>query len=127
VKTVEEAKTALKTGTVVLASLDHDLGACPTCEAAFQWLPYAPHCEHFGTGYQLVVWMAEQEIWPAEKPIVHSMNNVGRDRMRGVIERYFRPIAAARIKPWQAKKAHEKMMKDLAWHARRYGIDDYGE
>ena len=53
------------------------------------WGTVMPHCTHFGTGYDLCLWMAEHGIWPAEKPTVHSMNPVGRQRMEGVIDRYF--------------------------------------
>ena len=97
VKTVEEAKAALLTGEVQHASLDHDLGACDDCmgdRTAEDWLIQhggmaMPNCTHFGTGYDLCLWMAETGNWPKEKPTVHSANPVGRERMRGVIDRYF--------------------------------------
>lgn len=101
VKTVSEAQALLKGGEVKRASLDHDLGACDACLAGRsveEWLASSnfmamPNCEHFGTGYELCVWMAETGHWPKEKPAVHSANPVGRERMRGVIDRYF-PRAA---------------------------------
>ncbi len=86
------------------ASLDHDLGACVECcdvedlrvlklrdagKVAFFWDGNTPNCEHVGTGYQLVLWMAEHGKWPKKKPLVHSMNAEGARRMRGVIDRYF--------------------------------------
>lgn len=97
VKTVEEAKEKILTGEVVNASLDHDLGACPDClggRTFEQWLAEnngksTPNCSHYGTGYDLCLWMAETGHWPKHKPIVHSANPVGRERMRGVIDRYF--------------------------------------
>lgn len=96
VKTVEEAQRVLMTRTVKRASLDHDLGACELCSVVERnqtdgplWDGMMPNCEHFGTGYTLCLWMAETGHWPVEKPVVHSANPVGRDRMRGVIERYF--------------------------------------
>ena len=55
------------------------------------WDGMMANCSHFGTGYDLCLWMAEHGIWPAEKPTVHSMNPVGRKRMQGVIDRYFVP------------------------------------
>jgi hypothetical protein len=103
VKTVDEAKRLLQTGRVKRASLDHDLGACDICLDGLtdaEWLQRnafqsMPHCEHFGTGYDLCLWMAEQRVWPIEKPNVHSANPVGRDRMRGVIDRYFQTVDEA--------------------------------
>ena len=95
VKTVEQAKEALLTGNVELASLDHDLGACLDClqgRGPEQWLADSafanmPNCEHFGTGYTLVCWMEETGIWPEHKPTVHSANPVGRIRMQSVIDK----------------------------------------
>lgn len=92
VKTIQEAKDLLKQGGVVRASLDHDLGACNSCLAKWREAsePDAmPNCSHFGTGYDLCLWMAETGHWPAEPPVVHSLNPVGRERMRVVIDRYF--------------------------------------
>lgn len=101
--TVEDAKAALLTGTVVKASLDHDLGACTNClngRSAEQWLEEhgyrsMPHCEHFGSGYTLVCWMEETGNWPQEKPTVHSANPAGRARMQQVIDRAFKARQAA--------------------------------
>jgi len=98
VLTIEQAKAALLTGTVVKASLDHDLGCCAGCLNGMspdEWLEKnnyqsMPHCEHFGTGYNLVCWMEETGIWPKEKPTVHSANSVGRTRMIEVIEKYWK-------------------------------------
>lgn len=101
VKTVKESQDLLLTGEVERASLDHDLGACPQCmrdagcDDAEAWLikhggMAMPNCEHFGTGYDLVCWMEQTGHWPKQKPRVHSMNPVGRQRMQQVIDRYFR-------------------------------------
>jgi hypothetical protein len=40
------------------------------------------------TGYDLLMWMTEHDIWPSESIAVHSANIVGAKRMAGVIERY---------------------------------------
>lgn len=94
--TVEQAKRYLQTGRVEQASLDHDLGACGACHA--RWMDgdlaprlgkEMPHCEHYGTGWTLVKWMAETGHWPKQKPTVHSANEAGRTRMRDFIDRYF--------------------------------------
>lgn len=72
VKTVAKAKQQLLTGQVIAASLDHDLG-------------------ELEDGTDLVEWMAEQNVWPSRKPIVHSANPVGAARMRQIIDRYWNP------------------------------------
>jgi hypothetical protein len=53
-------------------SLDHDLGLGDKADAIY-----------------FVDWMAEYNIWPQEKPVIHSMNPVGRARMQRTIDRYF--------------------------------------
>lgn len=69
-KTVEEAISVMEGGNVTEASLDHDLG------------------EGIDEGYRLVLWMAENGVWPSEAISVHSSNQPGAERMCGVIERY---------------------------------------
>jgi hypothetical protein len=51
-------------------SLDHDLGN-----------------GEFNDGIYFIDWMAENCIWPDKKPVVHSMNPVGRMRMELTINR----------------------------------------
>lgn len=70
-KNVEEAKTLLAGGDVIEASLDHDLGE-----------------GHGSEGYDLVLWMAEHNVWPEEVLSVHSQNPPGAQKMCAVIERY---------------------------------------
>ena len=70
-KTVDEAQAFLVTGLVEEASLDHDLG--------FEQ----------PDGSALVRWMALTGHWPKARPVVHSMNPVGKAYMAGVIARYF--------------------------------------
>ncbi len=104
VHTVEQAKALLISHHVSEASLDHDLGACTQCldgrtpAEAFVELSYIEHdrrnrtcteAGHHNSGYDLVVWMASEDVWPTHKPSVHSMNPIGAARMRGVIDRYF--------------------------------------
>lgn len=57
------------------ASLDNDLGALS------HW--------YGGDGYKLVEWMIEHDIWPKNKPTVHSMNPVRAQTMKQDIERYW--------------------------------------
>ena len=71
-RTVEEAVSLLERGEVAEASLDHDLGEQGAEE-----------------GYRLVVWMAENGVWPSEGMAVHSSSNPPGTRRRcGVIKRY---------------------------------------
>ena len=48
-----------------------------------------PHCSHFGTGYDLVCWMEENNMWPVHKPHVHSANPVGAAKMRIAIDKQY--------------------------------------
>jgi hypothetical protein len=113
-RNVEEAKAALLTGNVVKCSLDHDLGACDDClrlggvttvkgkltweqreEAAQKWLfdsrfTAMPHCAHAGTGLTLLTWMIENNVWPKEKPTVHSANVVRAPIMRELIDQHWK-------------------------------------
>ena len=94
-KTVDQAKAVLANASIVKCSLDHDLGVCTECSEGLtpeEWLikheyKSMPHCSHFGTGYDLVCWMEENDVWSIEKPVVHSMNPVGRMRMQMVIDK----------------------------------------
>lgn len=97
VKTVDEAKQYLLAGDIEDASLDHDLGACTKClngRSAKDWLiehnyTQMPNCEHMGTWYTLVCWMEENDIWPKNKPTVHSSNPVGRKKMQVAIDKRY--------------------------------------
>lgn len=99
VRALDDAKLHLESNQVAEASLDHDLGACEVCmggRSVEEWMVLSdyqsmPHCEHVGTGYDLCLWMAETGFWPAQPPTVHSANPVGRERMEGVIARYWNP------------------------------------
>lgn len=69
VRGVDNVKQLLEMGLVNKLSLDHDMGGQDT-------------------GYDLVKWMAEHNIWPKGQIWVHSANPVGRDNMIGTINRY---------------------------------------
>lgn len=60
-RTVEEAIQVLRTMPIDIVSLDHDLG-------------------QEKTGYDLVKWMEEQDVWPYCVRI-HTMNPVGRENI----------------------------------------------
>jgi hypothetical protein len=75
--TAQEAIALLKTGEITFASLDHDL---------------SEEAEDEETGYTVVCWMEENNVWPADGVIVHSMNPVGRARMESVIRRHYEAL-----------------------------------
>ena len=90
-KTAAEAIDVLKTGKVEEASLDHDLAPehYPwNCDSVEQCI---------GTGFDVIVWMEINNVWPPLGVTVHSMNPAGRERMERVIERsYMRRITRNR-------------------------------
>ena len=71
VKTVEEAIYILETQKVNFASLDHDLGFMTK------------------SGYDVILHMENNNIWPPEGVHVHSMNPVGRAKMEAAIKKHY--------------------------------------
>src|ERR1041385_6115403 len=88
VKTVDEAIELLKTGEVVFASLDHDLSIEATMG---NW-------KNERTGYDVVLWMEENNVWPEEGVKVHSLNPAGRQRMEAVINKVYGRRGTRRVK-----------------------------
>lgn len=80
-KTADEAIAALQTGTVIQASLDHDLDIESTLGR--------PSKEK--TGYTVVCWMEENGVWPERGVRVHSANPAGKARMEMVIRNHYWP------------------------------------
>lgn len=79
-RTAERAIEILMSGEVTFASLDHDLSA----EASTGY----PQPEE-KTGYDVVCWMEENDVWPRDGVVVHSMNPAGKARMEQVIKRHY--------------------------------------
>lgn len=73
---IHEVVALIKANEVRRLSLDHDLGDDPN----------GNRCK---TGLDLVLWMVENCRWPREKPVVHSMNPVGAEAMRHLIDKWF--------------------------------------
>jgi hypothetical protein len=86
-KTATEAIALLQTGKVTEASLDHDLAP-----EHYPWSGVPLERCH-GTGYDVVVWMEEHNVWPPNGVRVHSMNPVGRARMEAVIAKHMEAMA----------------------------------
>ncbi len=78
VKTHDECIEALKEGGVEHLSLDHDLAE----------LHYGGELGNERTGYHVVLWMAEFNVWPTKSLIIHTMNPAGRERMLKTAQRY---------------------------------------
>lgn len=78
-KTADEAIEFLKTGEITFASLDHDLADDTMGTAKGE-----------KTGYDVVCWMEENDVWPEDGVIVHSLNLAGKARMEQVINKHYR-------------------------------------
>lgn len=85
-KTVAHAKVVLRSVVVDEASLDHDLGQLLHPEDDDMRVYPSQGLEP--VGYELVMWMAEEAVWPRKSLSVHTANIVGQQRMTRVIERY---------------------------------------
>ncbi len=83
-KTVAEAIAILEAGPVEAASLDHDLSDFDAATAG------GTSQRRERTGYDLCLWMAENGVWPRQRPVVHSANPVGRQAMVQFLERHWR-------------------------------------
>ena len=82
VKTAKEAIKLLKTGTVIEASLDHDLST------AHNSAPFRADAYDNTTGYDVACWMEANNVWPS-KVYCHSANPWGKQRIEQVIRRKY--------------------------------------
>lgn len=57
------------------------------------------------TGYDVLLWMAEHNVWPTEACYVHTHNVARQKQMCGVINRYGPYEREVRWTPYQAKSA----------------------
>lgn len=88
VKTYDEAIKALSTFNYDWVSLDHDLADEHYANWAREGSGQATIAPREKTGYDVALWMAENNVWPREGVVVHSWNYPGADRMRGIVDRY---------------------------------------
>lgn len=86
---VHEVVALLKANEVRRLSLDHDLGAPDGGAPAPEDARIVRVPRRYRTGLDLVLWMVENCRWPREKPVVHSMNPVGAEAMRHLIDKWF--------------------------------------
>ena len=95
VRTADEAIERLKQGDIDFASLDHDLA-----DGHYPWNSEHPYPDNVAlvrntkekTGYNVVCWMEENDVWPPLGTLVHSQNPVGRERMEKVIRNAYTQI-----------------------------------
>ena len=80
VTTAEDAIALLSTGRVIEASLDHDLSEMAT-------IGILQPGEK--TGYTVVCWMEDNNVWPKDGVRVHSLNPIGKKRMEQIIEKHY--------------------------------------
>ena len=95
VKTYDEAIEALKSGTVEFASLDHDL-ADEHYIKYFAWLENGGDGSDFSTadckektGYDVLVWMKENNVWPSAGVRIHTMNTVRKPVMLSMVYEHY--------------------------------------
>ena len=70
IRSVQDVIYLLNQGVVENMSLDHDMGS------------------YEDTGYDLLTWMEERNVWPSGYIVVHSANPSGANRMRQVIKKW---------------------------------------
>jgi hypothetical protein len=77
-------------------SLDHDMGICESCKMTFEQddpRTWQLHCSHVEDGYALVMWLLNNGTKIPAIVRLHSLNPVGRARMRAAF------ISDGRIDP----------------------------
>lgn len=92
VKTYDEAIEALKSGTVKFASLDHDLADehyIRFFEADATGEPLDTSDCKEKTGYDVLLWMRDNDVWPVEGVRIHTMNTVRKPLMLELVEKHY--------------------------------------
>jgi hypothetical protein len=81
-KNYDEAKKIMLENEVQEAWLDHDLSQEHYEQAN-------PEDYKEKTGYDFVLWMKENNMWPTKDCIVHSLNPIGAERMCEIIAEHY--------------------------------------
>lgn len=100
-RNVEQAKVRLLQRNVEEMSIDYDFDNpdCPTCQFKCGHFERPEGCEKkcpchqqngAENGLNLVEWMAYWNLWPKKKPVVHSVNGDGAEKMKQLIETTWR-------------------------------------
>lgn len=88
-KTYDEAVEILKTKTIVFASLDHDLSDehyQAFHKARLSGQPMDTSSCKEKTGYDVLLWMLENDIWPKQGVRIHTMNTVRKPIMLDMVQ-----------------------------------------
>jgi hypothetical protein len=97
-RNIEQVQVRLLHNRVEELSLDFDLDnpACPACDFKCGYRDdtgcknnCACHSNGAKNGLDLVKWMVSWRIWPKHKPVVHSMNGEGAEKMKMLIEQNY--------------------------------------
>lgn len=81
-RSYENAIQILKDNSYRRMSLDYDLGWCEECLSMMDPAnPIVLTCPHAKNGYDVVIWIIENQAWPSLSLNIHSINPVGRQRM----------------------------------------------
>jgi hypothetical protein len=97
-KNAEEAKIRLLSGHVEDLSLDFDLDNpdCPTCQFKCGYQDgdacgktCGCHDNGAENGGNLVEWMVHWQVWPKHKPVIHSTNGEGSEKMKLLVDANF--------------------------------------
>lgn len=91
-KTADEAIEILKSGGVEFASLDHDLAE----EHYYRFFKVereggeldTSDCKE-KTGYEVMLWMKENNVWPKDGVRIHTMNSVRKPIMIAMVEEQY--------------------------------------
>lgn len=85
-KSYDEAVLIMQENEIEEAWLDHDLAP----EHYVEHLSEQEYTEK--TGYDFVLWMQENNKWPSNICMVHSLNPIGSKRMCEVIAEYYKTL-----------------------------------
>lgn len=85
-KSYDEAVLIMQENEIEEAWLDHDLAP----EHNVEYLSEQEYTEK--TGYDFVLWMQENNKWPSNICMVHSLNPIGSKRMCEVIAEYYKTL-----------------------------------
>lgn len=114
-KTIDEVKSLFKNGPILFMSLDHDLGGAYLCfdcridRATNETICGEQTCgcschevaRKAPTGYDIVKYCCENNLWPSKVLRIHSANPIGFDNMTALIDRYSPLIRVSRAE-WRS-------------------------
>ncbi len=85
-RTGDEAIELLRSGDVEFASLDHDLATERVCE---HLLDVENNRFNGKTGWDVITWMTENNVWPKNGVRIHTANEVRRLFMLSLVQKVY--------------------------------------